>query len=191
MGSGGQNVRSGDRGFDWFPLRCSCRIPLAGSYFPRAPCKASGRARNAARSNIRAARFFPPPPLDLKRGPIGQVTRTPAILFFARPAARPRRRSSDFSFDSAANRKKIAVGKLERIAAGDHRVAILEFDEAGIHRAAHDDKTELAFPALPVPAIDVRLLTHDTPRFRAPQIFSIHATAMSSQRMALQTRFSE
>jgi hypothetical protein len=37
------------------------------------------------------------------------------------------------SFGSAANRKKIAVGKLERIAAGDHRVAILEFDEAGIH----------------------------------------------------------
>jgi hypothetical protein len=97
-------------------------------------------------------------------------------FIFVRPAARPRRRSSDFSFGSAANRKKIAVGELERIAAGDHRVAILEFDEAGIHRAAHEDKTELAFPALPVPAIDVRLLTHDTPRFRAPQIFSIHAT---------------
>jgi hypothetical protein len=138
------------------------------------------RARHRAEQEMRPGRIFglrdfSPTPLDLKRGPIGQVTRTPAILFFARPAARPRRRSSDFSFDSAANRKKIAVGELERIAAGDHRVAILEFDEAGIHRAAHDDKTELAFPALPVPAIDVRLLTHDTPRFRAPP-FSIHAT---------------
>jgi hypothetical protein len=28
-----------------------------------------------------------------------------------------------------------------------------------IHRTVHEDKTELAFPALPVPAIDVRLLT--------------------------------
>jgi hypothetical protein len=74
-------------------------------------------------------------------------------------------RSPDLSFGSAANRKKIAVGELERIAAGDHRVAILEFDEAGIHRAAHEDKAELAFPALPVPAIDVRPLTHETPRF--------------------------
>ena len=40
-------------------------------------------------------------------------------FIFVRPAARPRRRSSDFSFGSAANRKKIAVGELERIAAGD------------------------------------------------------------------------
>jgi hypothetical protein len=31
---------------------------------------------------------------------------------------------------------EIAAGELERIAAGDHRVAILEFDEAAIHRAA-------------------------------------------------------
>jgi hypothetical protein len=86
-------------------------------------------------------------------------------------------RSPDLSFGSAANRKKIAVGELERIAAGDHRVAILEFDEAGIHRAAHEDKAELAFPALPVPAIDVRPLTHETPRFlghrqtREPKFF--------------------
>jgi hypothetical protein len=80
-------------------------------------------------------------------------------------------RSSDLSFGGAANRRKIAVGELECIAAGDHRVAILEFDEAGIHRAVHEDKAELAFPALPVPTIDVRLLAH-----RAPQIFSIHAT---------------
>jgi hypothetical protein len=33
-----------------FPLRCSCRIPLAGSYFPRALCEVSRRARNAARA---------------------------------------------------------------------------------------------------------------------------------------------
>jgi hypothetical protein len=72
-------------------------------------------------------------------------------------------RSSDLSFGGAANRRKIAFGELERIAAGDHRVAILEFDEAGIHRAAHEDKTELTFPVLPVPAIDVRLLAHETP----------------------------
>jgi hypothetical protein len=56
--------------------------------------------------------------------------------------------------------------ELERIAAGDHRVAILELDEAAIHRAAHEDKAELAFPALPVPAIDVGLLAHETPRYR-------------------------
>jgi hypothetical protein len=42
-----------------------------------------------------------------------------------------------------------------------NRGAILEFDEAAIHRAACDDKAELAFPAMPVPAIDVRLLAHE------------------------------
>jgi hypothetical protein len=42
------------------------------------------------------------------------------------------------------------------MAAGDHRVAILELDEAAIHRAARETETELAFPAQPVPAIDVR-----------------------------------
>jgi hypothetical protein len=86
--------------------------------------------------------------------------------------------SSDLSFGGAAKRKKIAVGELERIAAGDHRVAILEFDEAGIHRAAHEDKAELAFPALPVPAIDVRLLAHETSRFR------VHQNEMRPQRRA-------
>jgi hypothetical protein len=73
-------------------------------------------------------------------------------------------RSSDLSFGGAANRRKIAVGELERIAAGDHRVAILEFDEAGIHRTVHEDKAELAFPALPVPTIDVRLAPQGWPR---------------------------
>jgi len=58
--------------------------------------------------------------------------------------------------------KKIAVGEPERIAAGDHRVAILEFDEAAIHRAACDDNAKLAFPAMPIPAIDVRLLAHES-----------------------------
>jgi len=53
--------------------------------------------------------------------------------------------------------RKIAVGKLECIAAGDHRVAVLEPDEAAIHLAACQDEAALAFAALPVPAIDVRL----------------------------------
>jgi hypothetical protein len=57
--------------------------------------------------------------------------------------------------------RKIAVGEPERIAAGDHRVAILEFDEAAIHRAACDDNAKLAFPAMPIPAINVRLLAHE------------------------------
>jgi hypothetical protein len=87
--------------------------------------------------------------------------------------------SSDLSFGGAANRKKIAVGELERIAAGDHRVAILEFDETGIHRAVHEDKAELAFPALPVPAIDVRLLAHETSRFRVHQ--NEHASLKTSK----------
>jgi hypothetical protein len=54
--------------------------------------------------------------------------------------------------------EEIAGGKLERIAAGDHRVAILELAEAAIHCAAREDETELAFSAVPVPAIDVGLL---------------------------------
>ena len=66
-------------------------------------------------------------------------------------------RSPDLSFGSAANRKKIAVGELERIAAGDHRVAVLELDKAAIHLAAHQDEAELAFAAMPIPPVDVRL----------------------------------
>jgi hypothetical protein len=58
-------------------------------------------------------------------------------------------------------------------------VAILEFDEAGIHRAVHEDKAELAFPALPVPAIDVRLLAHETSRFRVHQ--NEHASSKTSK----------
>ena len=51
--------------------------------------------------------------------------------------------------------RKIAVGKLECIAAGDHRVAVLELDEAAIHLAAHQDEAELAFAAMPIPVVDV------------------------------------
>jgi hypothetical protein len=164
---------------------------FGGIVFPARAVQGIGPSKKCGPVEYSGGAIFPPTPPRFEKGAHWPGHAHACDFIFACPAARPRRRSSDFSFDSAANRKKIAVGKLERIAAGDHRVAILEFDEAGIHRAAHDDKTELAFPALPVPAIDVRLLTHDTPRFRAPQIFSIHATAMSSQRMALQTRFSE
>jgi hypothetical protein len=46
--------------------------------------------------------------------------------------------------------EKIAGGELERIATGDHRLAILELDEAAIHRAAREGEAELAFPAVPV-----------------------------------------
>ena len=47
--------------------------------------------------------------------------------------------------------------ELERIAATDHRVAILEPAKAAIHRASREDEAELAFPAMPVPPVDVRL----------------------------------
>jgi len=53
--------------------------------------------------------------------------------------------------------------ELERIAASDHRVAVLEPDEAAIHLAACQDEAALAFAALPVPAIDVRLLPKRKP----------------------------
>jgi hypothetical protein len=46
--------------------------------------------------------------------------------------------------------ENIAGGELKRIATVDHRVAILELDEAAIHRAAREDEAELTFPAVPV-----------------------------------------
>ena len=44
----------------------------------------------------------------------------------------------------------------ERVAAGDHHVAVLEPDEAAVHRAARQDDAELAFAAMAVPADDER-----------------------------------
>jgi hypothetical protein len=55
--------------------------------------------------------------------------------------------------------EKIAGGELKRIATGDHRVAILELDEAAIHRAAREDEAELAFPAVPVPTRPIFFVT--------------------------------
>ena len=42
----------------------------------------------------------------------------------------------------------------EGVAAGDHGEAILELDEAAIHRAAGEDEAALAFATVAVPAED-------------------------------------
>jgi hypothetical protein len=62
-----------------------------------------------------------------------------------------------------------AGDELERIPAGDHRVAVLEHAEAAIHCAAREDKTELALSALPVPPVDVRLVPQEAAR--SPVVF--------------------
>ena len=43
----------------------------------------------------------------------------------------------------------------EGVAAGDHGEAILELDEAAIHRATGEDEAALVFAAVAVPAEDV------------------------------------
>jgi len=65
--------------------------------------------------------------------------------------------------------ENIAGDELERVPAGDHRVAVLEHAEAAIHCAAREDKTELALSALPVPPVDVRLAPQEAAR--SPVVF--------------------
>ena len=48
------------------------------------------------------------------------------------------------------------MAPLQSVARGDHRVAVLELDEATVHRAARQDDAALAFATVAVPAEAVR-----------------------------------
>ena len=52
---------------------------------------------------------------------------------------------------------------LQSVMRRDHRVAVLELDEATVHRAACQDETGLAFAAVAIPAENIRecVAAHD------------------------------
>jgi hypothetical protein len=101
---------------------------------------------------------------------------------------RPARRAYRGPCWPAQSHRRAAACGGERIAAGNHRVAILEFDEAGIHRAAHEDEAKLAFAAMPIPPVDVRLAPQEVAPF--PVFTNMNMRPKDEQRLPTDgTRF--
>jgi hypothetical protein len=92
---------------------------FGGIVFPARAVQGIGPSKKCGPVEYSGGAIFPPTPPRFEKGAHWPGHAHACDFIYFLPAPPLARRSSDFSFDSAANRKKIAVGKLERIAAGD------------------------------------------------------------------------
>jgi hypothetical protein len=96
--------------------------------------------------------------MERGRAALGPRIHPRGEIFVTRPA-----HSAASIFGSAASRKRSPVASLSALRLVTIVVAILELAGAAIHRAAREDEAELAFPAMPVPPIDVLLAPQKAP----------------------------